>query len=344
LIQETGDRLPSEPAARRLREGMLRLAVVAALVVGAVVLLPGLGGVRQRFAHVGPAWIALAIAFEVLSALSYVALFHPLFCPRVPWRLSYRIGMAEVGITALLPAAGAGGLALGVWVLRRRGMAPELIASRTVAFFLLTSAVNLTAVALFGFGLAAHLFHGRAPFGLTVVPGLVAVTAVSLALGMPLLVRRRGSRRECDQSRAAALLARAARSIAAGVDDSRAFLRSGDPLVYAGAIGYWAFDNAVLWVCFRATGHPPPVAVVASGYLIGQLASALPLPAGIGGVDLGLIGTFVLLHVPLAAATAAVLTYRAIQVWVPAVLGGVSLARLPSALGVEGSGGLGATP
>jgi uncharacterized protein (TIRG00374 family) len=105
--------------------------------------------------------------------------------------------------------------------------------------------------------------------------------------------------------------------------------------VYAGAIGYWAFDNAVLWVCFRALGHPPPIAVVASGYLIGQLGSALPLPAGIGGVDLGLIGTFALFHVPLASATAAVLTYRAIQVWVPALLGGVSLARLPSTLKVE---------
>jgi uncharacterized membrane protein YbhN (UPF0104 family) len=135
----------------------------------------------------------LAIGLEVLSSLSYVALFHPVFCPRVPWRISYRIGMSEVGITALLPAAGAGGLALGAWVLARRGMPPARIASRTVAFFLLTSAVNLAAVAFFGFGLALHVFRGPAPIGLTLVPGLLALGGVAMALAMPRLVRRSGS-------------------------------------------------------------------------------------------------------------------------------------------------------
>lgn len=339
-----GAGLPIEPAGRRLRTGIVRLAVVAALVVAAVVLLPGLGDVRHRFEHIGPAWIVLAIAFEALSSLSYVALFHPLFCPRVPWRISYRIGMSEVGITALLPAAGAGGLALGAWVLARRGMPSARIASRTVAFFLLTSAVNLTAVALFGFGLALHVFSGPAPLGLTLVPGLLALAALAIALLMPRVMGRLSSGEHAERSRARALLSRAGRSLAAGVEDARAFVGSRDPLVYAGAIGYWAFDNAVLWVCFRALGHTPPIAVVASGYLIGQLGGALPLPAGIGGVDLALIGTFALFQVPLAAATAAVLTYRAIQVWIPALLGGVSLARLPSTLKVEEAREVGAEP
>jgi hypothetical protein len=51
-----------------------------------------------------------------------------------------------------------------------------------------------------------------------------------------------------------------------------------------------------------------------------------------GSVDLGLIGTFVLFHVPAATAAAAVVAYRLIQLWIPALLGGISLTRLRSTL------------
>jgi uncharacterized protein (TIRG00374 family) len=91
----------------------------------------------------------------------------------------------------------------------------------------------------------------------------------------------------------------------------------------------------VLCLCFRALGNPPAIAVIAQAYLIGQLGGALPLPAGIGGVDLGLIGALVLFHVPAAEAAAAVVAYRAIQRWIPALLGGVSLTRLRSTLIVD---------
>ena len=61
----------------------------------------------------------------------------------------------------------------------------------------------------------------------------------------------------------------------------------------AGAVVYWAFDNPVLWATYRAFGASPPLTVILMGYLIGQLGGALPLPGGIGGIDLGLIGTLI---------------------------------------------------
>jgi uncharacterized protein (TIRG00374 family) len=64
------------------------------------------------------------------------------------------------------------------------------------------------------------------------------------------------------------------------------------------------------------------------GYLIGQLGGNVPVPGGIGGVDGGLIGTFALYHVPLASATAAVLAYRVISLWLPALLGSVAFVQL----------------
>ena len=76
-----------------------------------------------------------------------------------------------------------------------------------------------------------------------------------------------------------------------GTTEALQILRSGNIRVIAGSLGYWAFDNAVLWATFRAFGLSPPITVVLMGYLIGQLGGLLPIPGGIGGIDGGLIGT-----------------------------------------------------
>ena len=96
----------------------------------------------------------------------------------------------------------------------------------------------------------------------------------------------------------------------------------------AGAIGYWAFDNAVLWATFHAFGASPPLTIVLMGYLIGQLGGLLPLPGGVGGIDGGLIGTLVVYGAPAAATAAAVLAYRVILFWLPLLGGAVAFASL----------------
>jgi uncharacterized membrane protein YbhN (UPF0104 family) len=48
------------------------------------------------------------------------------------------------------------------------------------------------------------------------------------------------------------------------------------------------------------------------------------VPGGIGGVDAGLVGTFVLYGVPVTSAASAVIAYRAIALWVPATLGALA--------------------
>lgn len=50
----------------------------------------------------------------------------------------------------------------------------------------------------------------------------------------------------------------------------------------AGALAYYAFDNAVLWAAFHAYGGTPALEVVVMGYLVGSLGSTLPLPGGLG--------------------------------------------------------------
>ena len=96
----------------------------------------------------------------------------------------------------------------------------------------------------------------------------------------------------------------------------------------AGSIGYWAFDNAVLWATFHAFGLSPPLTVILMGYLIGQLGGLLPIPGGIGGIDGGLIGTLIVYGAPAAGTAAAVLAYRVILFWLPLIVGGIAFASL----------------
>ena len=97
------------------------------------------------------------MAFEALSCVSYVLMFRPVFCQNMPWRTSWEIGLAELAAGSIVPASGAGGLALGAWILSEGGMPAERIASRSVAFFLIKSSVNFVAVAVLGTVMALGL-------------------------------------------------------------------------------------------------------------------------------------------------------------------------------------------
>ena len=91
-----------------------------------------------------------------------------------------------------------------------------------------------------------------------------------------------------------------------------------------GAIGYLWFDIAVLFACFAAAGHVPPLAPVVLAYQIGYLSNFIPVPGGIGVLDGSMIGMLVLYGVGGTVATAATLVYHAISLWVPAIWGTIA--------------------
>jgi uncharacterized protein (TIRG00374 family) len=54
------------------------------------------------------------------------------------------------------------------------------------------------------------------------------------------------------------------------------------------------------------------------GFFIGMTANLIPfVPAGVGAVDAGMIGTFVLFGFPEAEVFAAILIYRLVAFWLP---------------------------
>jgi uncharacterized protein (TIRG00374 family) len=112
------------------------------------------------------------------------------------------------------------------------------------------------------------------------------------------------------------------------VTEAWLILRSRNWRVLAGSFGYWFFDNAVLWATFHAFGISPPITVILMGYLIGQLGGLIPIPGGVGGIDLGLIGALVAYGTPAAGTAAAVFAYHVILFWLPLLIGGVAFGRL----------------
>ena len=322
--------MPEEFEPRRLARRTLH--IVAALVVAGLVLLlaPGLGEVRDLLTEARPGWVVLGVVFEALSCVSYVLLFRPVFCQSMPWRTSWEIGLSELGAGSIVPASGAGGLALGAWILREGGMPPQQIASRSVAFFIIKSSVNFVAVAVLGTLLALGVLGPELSPWLTAVPAAGALLVIAAVLVVPRLGM--GAPVPADATRTRRAMREVRKALVGGTREAVRLVRSRNLLVIVGTVGYWAWDNAVLWATFHAFGYSPPITIILMGYLIGQLGGLLPLPGGLGGIDGGLIGTLIVYGAPAAATAAAVLTYRVILFWLPLLAGAVAFISLRRAL------------
>jgi uncharacterized protein (TIRG00374 family) len=321
-----GGRMPDEFDARHLIVRVAEIAAVIALVVIAISALPGLDEVRARLEHTVLIWIVVLALAEVGSCAGYVLVFRSTFCSQMSWRLSSDIALAELAANSLLPAGGAGGLALGVWALRQAGMPTAHIARRTVAFFVVTSAANFFTLVLVGLGVYVGILPGKHSVLLTLVPALITALGVLLVAVSPKLLRALGERgagadRDRWTGRARLALRKALKAAADGVEQAIALLRSHSFGVIVGSFAYMAFDIAALGCGFAAIGNVPAFGTLVLGYLIGQLGNLVPLPGGIGGTEGALIGFFALYGVNLTDATAAVLAYRLFQLLIPALLG-----------------------
>ena len=324
---------PTAFEARRLLAGAAKVAGLLSVLGLVALFAPGLGDVRGLLADASLGWVAVAVGLQVLSCLSYVLMFRPVFCPGRPWAFANRIGWAALGMGSIVPASGAAGLALGGWALVQDGMEPERVARRSVAFFLVKGSVNFAAVALLGTVMAVGLVGPPVSPWLTVLPALLSVATIVAVARLPRIGE--GAEPPASAGRLTRSVAVARRSVVAGSREALEIVRSGDPLVIAGAIGYWLFDNAVLWATFHAFGADVDVSVVLLGYLVGQLGGLLPIPGGIGGIDGGLFGMLVAFGAPAAATAAAVLAYRVILFWIPLLGGAVAFVALRRSMVAE---------
>lgn len=298
--------------------------------------LAGVGTTLHRIERGDNWWIAAGVVLEIASFAGYVALFRAVFVRgqgRIGWRESYEITMAGLVATRLFAAAGAGGVALTAWALRRSGMEPRLVACRMVAFMVLLYVIYAASLLIDGVGLGSGLFPGGGSFAITILPALIAAVLFAIAGAMALLpgdLERRLSGWASGSGRLAHWVARsvtvpalAASGVRTAIDLIRS--RNGGLL---GALAWWGFDISVLWAMFHAFGTSPPFTVIWMAYFVGMLGNLLPLPGGLGGVEGGMIGAFAAFGVDFNLALLAVLSYRGISFWLPTLPGAVAYFQL----------------
>jgi uncharacterized protein (TIRG00374 family) len=318
------------------------LVVVLALLLVIYFLVPklvGLSDALSRLDDAEPLWVCIAIGFNVLAFGTYIALFKAVVggdALRLRWLETYEINMAGVAATRLFSAGGAGGIALTYWALRKAGMARRDSARRMVAFLALQYAFYPLALIVFGVLLRTGVVNGENSVELTIVPA--AIAGVLLVLGIlvaliPSDVERRlqpfvhGERARAFVHTAAKVPATVGEGLRFAADLFAHPSRGG--LAVLGAAGFWVCSIGVLWASFHAFGVHVPLAVVVQGFFLGMVANLFPLaPAGVGAVDAGMIGAFVLFGIPEEAVFPAVLVFRLIAFWMPIPPGAVAFFQL----------------
>ena len=324
---------------RRRIAGLVTAVVL--LVVAIYVILPkivGLNDVVGRLSDAHWYWVVVAVSFTFVSFSSYTLLFRGVLAGRdddlvhrrLDYRTSFLITMSGFVAAALFSAGGAGGIALTYWALRKAGMSRRRAACRMVAFLVLLYSVYLLALVLFGVLLRTGVLHGEHPPGVTIVPavvggvGLAVLVAVSFIPGEVergiATLRSRGTR----AARVANSLAKAVGTLASGIRTAAAHVRHPrrSALTLLGALGWWSGIIGVLWSSFHAFGVNVPFGVLVMGFFVGMVANLAPSPAGgVGTVDAGLIGAFVLFGIDENTVFPAILMFRIINFWLPIPVG-----------------------
>jgi putative heme transporter len=342
---ETDDRksgggldLPVFSTKRLLQTGI----VVVLLLVGIYFLFPKLVGVGDGISKLDdadPVWLGIAVVFSIASYATYIALFKAVVggdALKLNWGETYEINMAGVAATLLFSAGGAGGVALTYWALRKAGMDRRDVARRMIAFVSLHYAFYPFALIVFGLLLRTGVLHGSNSVELTIIPAAVAgillvigalVTLIPADVEGKLMPHVRGEHMR-------SFVEWASRVPETAGDGFRFALslfthpRKGG-LAVLGAAGYWAFSIGVLWASFHSLGIQVPFAVVVQGFFLGMVANLFPLaPAGVGAVDAGMIGAFVLFGLPEETVFPAILIFRLVSFWMPIPPGVVAFFQL----------------
>ncbi|MFI5972033.1 YbhN family protein [Streptomyces sp. NPDC051452] len=308
-----GGRLPRRVPVRRV----VCLVPFALVAVAAVrhrsVLAEGLGQLRTA----SWPWLLAAVAATCLTWVAAAFTRQGAVVQPLPRGRLLATQFAAGAANHLLP----GGLGAGAVNLRFMAVCGVSLArsSAALALYLVAECVGrlgLLAALLIAFPDALRL-GSLAPAGsaLPVLLGAAALFAVAAAV-LALVTRLRArvlafARDALGEARS--VHRRPARALA----------------LWGGSLAFPALQAAALTAVGQALRLPVPAAHMALAYLAATAAVAVvPTPGGLGSVEAALIVALVAVGGPGAGATAVVLAYRIITVWVPLVPGALTLGAL----------------
>ncbi|CAL9649594.1 hypothetical protein SUDANB176_06577 [Streptomyces sp. enrichment culture] len=297
-----------------------RILCVLPLLLVAVVAVRHRSVLAEGFAHLATArwpWLLAAAGATCLTWVAAACTRQGAVLERLPGRRLLAAQFAAGAANHLLPT-GLGASAVNLRFMTVCGLSP-VRSSAALALYLLAESVGR--VALLGALLVA--FPDALRLGSLLPEG--AFGPLLLALGAVPVVAA-GALAAVRRLRAAvwSFLRTAlgeARSVHAR--PSRALA------LWGGALAFPALQATALVLVGRALGLPVPPAHMALAYLAATVAVALvPTPGGLGSVEAALVVALVAVGGPAAVATAVVLAFRVITVWLPLLPGAVTLGVL----------------
>jgi uncharacterized protein (TIRG00374 family) len=338
-VPAVGPRQPKgrrRPAMRWIVHGVMFVALAA----GVFGLLPRLGGLSHDAAalrQARPAFVVAAMVAQAVSLASYALLYRRVLASlgaRLPFRLAARVTLASFLVSHLTPFGSATGTLLNVSTLEAEGVA----ASTTGEAIGLTSLVSTAGlIELFGIGLMAaagrHVSQGYLLIAGIALALVVSILAIVLAVGAHPSIAERAGRRvarlarhlrsSIDPEKVAQTSKRLA-SLARSALTGRAFAES------AGfASADLLFDLLSLDLMFLAFRYQPGFGPLAVAYAAANIASAIPItPGGLGVIEVALVAVTVGFGAPRPTAVLAVLGYRVVNYWLPALPGAAAYLRL----------------
>ncbi|MGW5609947.1 lysylphosphatidylglycerol synthase transmembrane domain-containing protein [Streptomyces sp. NPDC003753] len=310
----------------RLPQGLPRRVPVRQVLCLLPLVLVTVVAVRHRsvlaegFGHLRAAewpWLVAAVGATCLTWVAAALTRQGAVVQRLPVRRLLATQFAAGAANHLLPT-GLGAGAVNLRFMTVCGV-PLARSSAALALYLLAESVTrvgLLLVLLVAFPDALHL-GGLLPASATGPLLIAAAGVVCVATSVLLLVRRVRtavwSFLRTALSEARSVHTRPARALA----------------LWGGSLAFPTLQAAGLAAVGRALSLPVAPVHMAVAYLAATVAVALvPAPGGIGSVEAALVVALVAAGGPVAVATAVVLAYRIITVWLPLLPGALTLGAL----------------
>jgi len=184
------------------------------------------------------------------------------------------------------------------------------------------AAPNVLLIIILGIGMGLGILPGPSDWWLTWLPAAICILVVVVAIW----AARWGHRLAARTKRR--WLREGLHVVATGVTGTVEVLRRRSWRV----LGTWVDllgSIGVLWACLIAVNEHLPFAVVAMGYLVGQIAQVIPVPGGIGAIDAGVTGALVLYGGKTSISAAGEVISHGLALLVPIVAGAVAFTLLP---------------
>ena len=333
------------------REIRWAISIVVLIFVVELVVLPDIANVRKSVSLLGRvnfAYLFLAVALELAALLSYAELSRAVLNPNAPgrWRM-FRINMASLSISHVLPGGAAPGSAIGYRLLLESG-----VSGPTAGFGLATQGIGSAVVlnAIFWVALIISIpFNGFNPlYGIAAAFGAVLIGSFAGSI----LLLTRGKYRSIGWLRRLATHIpfvtpeQVSRLLQEVADRLEVLLRNRQLLVRAlgWAAANWLLDAASLGVFLLALGARLDPIDLLVAYGLANILAVIPItPGGLGVIEGILIPTIVGFHVPKTVAILGVIGYRLVNFWLPIPAGGLAYLSLrigahPRRNGGQGNG------